>query len=251
MVFQLGTVDFAASRRLVGFDAQRIPQMPVGFADCKCATLAKKRTLAGRQALLERRTRGDRQRADWSTPIMCQPESGRAPGGMHGAMFLGFEDCDTGTTGDASAQARSGDPAADDDDVKISHFARWLRIGKPRRLVVAVMFNPTFTDLLLVALAAILVVAAAIDVRTFPISNRLNLTFPLGAPLYCMSIALAPWPGMAIQLAAGGIVFALLAGAFYAGMMSGGDVKLAAALGLWFSPGRTVKFLVLMSLAGG
>jgi len=113
------------------------------------------------------------------------------------------------------------------------------------------MFNVAFTDLLLIALALILVVAAVIDVRTFTISNRLNATVALGAPLYWMSIDLAPWPGMAIQLASGGIVFALLAGAFYAGMMGGGDVKLAAALALWFSPAGTVKFLVLMSLAGG
>jgi prepilin peptidase CpaA len=34
-------------------------------------------------------------------------------------------------------------------------------------------------------------------------------------------------------------------------MMGGGDVKLAAALALWFTPAGTVKFLVLMSLAGG
>jgi len=34
-------------------------------------------------------------------------------------------------------------------------------------------------------------------------------------------------------------------------MMGGGDVKLAAALSLWFSPASTVKFLVLMSIAGG
>ena len=34
-------------------------------------------------------------------------------------------------------------------------------------------------------------------------------------------------------------------------MMGGGDVKLAAALALWFSPSSTLKFLVLMSLAGG
>lgn len=113
------------------------------------------------------------------------------------------------------------------------------------------MFNGGFTDLLLMALAAILVVAAVIDVRTYTISNRLNLTVAAGAPLYWLSIALNPWPGMAIQLAAGGIVFALLAGAFYAGMMGGGDVKLAAALALWFSPAGTLKFLVFMSLAGG
>jgi prepilin peptidase CpaA len=113
------------------------------------------------------------------------------------------------------------------------------------------MFNGALTDLLLVALAAILVVAAIIDVRTFTISNRLNLAIALGAPLYWLSVALEPWPGMAVQLAVGGIVFLLFAGAFYAGMMGGGDVKLAAALALWFSPFATLKFLVLTSIAGG
>ena len=113
------------------------------------------------------------------------------------------------------------------------------------------MFNGGFTEVLLVALAAILVVAAVIDVRTFTISNRLNLTVALMAPLYWLSIALPLWPGVGIQLAAGAGVFVLLATAFYAGMMGGGDVKLAAALALWFSPGSTIKFLVLTSLAGG
>jgi prepilin peptidase CpaA len=113
------------------------------------------------------------------------------------------------------------------------------------------MFNGGLTDLLLLALAAILVVAAVIDVRTFTISNRLNAAVAAGAPLYWLSIALNPWPGMAIQLAAGAIVFVLLAIAFFAGMMGGGDVKLAAALALWFSPAGTIKFLVLMSVAGG
>ena len=59
------------------------------------------------------------------------------------------------------------------------------------------------------------------------------------------------WPDAAIQLGVAAAVFAVLAGAFYAGMMGGGDVKLAAALALWFSPGSTLKFLVLMSIAGG
>ena len=113
------------------------------------------------------------------------------------------------------------------------------------------MFNGVFTDLLLIALAAVLVIAAVIDVRTFTISNRLNLAVALSAPVYWLSIALTPWPGMAVQLAAGAVVFALLACAFFAGMMGGGDVKLAAALALWFPPLLTVKFLVLMSIAGG
>jgi prepilin peptidase CpaA len=113
------------------------------------------------------------------------------------------------------------------------------------------MLNGGFTELLLIALAAILIVAAVIDVRTFTISNRLNLVVAGLAPAYWASIALSPWPGLAVQLAAGATVFALLAGAFYAGMMGGGDVKLAAALALWFPPIGTLQFLILMSLAGG
>jgi len=113
------------------------------------------------------------------------------------------------------------------------------------------MFNGAFTDLLLILLAAILVVAAAIDIRTFTISNRLNLTVALLAPVYWVSIGLTPWPGIAIHLAAATIVFVVLAAAFYAGMMGGGDVKLAAALALWFPPIATIRFLVIMSIAGG
>ena len=56
------------------------------------------------------------------------------------------------------------------------------------------MFNGAFTQILLIGLAAILVVAAAIDVRTFTISNRLNLTVALLAPVYWLSIALPVWP---------------------------------------------------------
>ena len=117
------------------------------------------------------------------------------------------------------------------------------------------MINAGFTELLpemmLGLLAILLVVAAVIDVRTFRISNSLNLAVALLAPLYWLSIALPLWPNAAIQLGIGAGVFALLAGAFYAGMMGGGDVKLAAALALWFSPASTLKFLVLMSIAGG
>jgi prepilin peptidase CpaA len=97
----------------------------------------------------------------------------------------------------------------------------------------------------------LLVVAAVIDVRTFTISNRLNLGVALMAPLYWWSAHLPLWPDIGIQVAIAAGVFALLAVAFYAGMMGGGDVKLAAALALWFSPQSTLRFLVFMSIAGG
>jgi len=117
------------------------------------------------------------------------------------------------------------------------------------------MINAGFTDLLpqllLGALAALLVLAAVIDVRTFTISNRLNLVVALLAPLYWLAVGLPLWPDAAIQAGVAVGVFVLLAGAFYIGMMGGGDVKLAAALALWFSPLSTLHFLVVMSLAGG
>ena len=113
------------------------------------------------------------------------------------------------------------------------------------------MFNGAFTEILLGILAILLVVAAVIDTRTFTISNRLNAAVALLAPVYWLSIGLDPWPGMAIQVGVGAAVFALFALAFFVGMMGGGDVKLAAALALWFPPAATLKFLVLMSIAGG
>ena len=113
------------------------------------------------------------------------------------------------------------------------------------------MFDGALTEFLLLGLAAILVIAAVIDVRTFTISNRLYLTVALLAPLYWLAAAVPLWPDVGMQLAAGAGVFVLFAGAFYLGMMGGGDVKLAAALALWFSPQSTIKFLVLTSLAGG
>jgi prepilin peptidase CpaA len=113
------------------------------------------------------------------------------------------------------------------------------------------MTNGAFTEILLALLALLLVVAAVIDLRTFTISNRLNLTVALAAPLYWWSAHLPLWPDVGLQVAIAAGVFALLAAAFYAGMMGGGDVKLAAALALWFSPLSTVRFLIFMSIAGG
>ena len=113
------------------------------------------------------------------------------------------------------------------------------------------MFNFPFTEILLGILAAMLVVAAVIDTRTFTISNGLNAAIALLAPIYWLAAGLDPWPGMAIQLAVAAGVFALFAITFFVGMMGGGDVKLAAALALWFPPATTLKFLVLMSIAGG
>src|SRR5206468_10598152 len=139
---------------------------------------------------------------DVGAAVAFQVKSGRTAGRMIAAMVLGLKDQCPPLAGDLGSEARSSDPSADNDHIEIVHSVRRLRIGKPCRLGVAVMFNVGFTDLLLLALAAILIVAAVIDVRTFTISNRLNLTVAALAPFYWASIALAPWPGIAAHLAA-------------------------------------------------
>ena len=113
------------------------------------------------------------------------------------------------------------------------------------------MMNDGFTLVLLGLLAAILVWIAIVDVRTYTISDRLNIAIALMAPLYWWSAGVAFWPDAALRIATGLLVFILFAGAFYAGAMGGGDVKLAGALGLWFAPQVTLFLIVIMSIAGG
>ncbi|WP_265569087.1 A24 family peptidase [Sphingomicrobium lutaoense] len=107
------------------------------------------------------------------------------------------------------------------------------------------------TDFLTGALALILIWAAWRDTRTFTIENRLVVIVALMAPLFWWSVGLPVWPDAMMRIGIALLVFFVLFGAFAVGMMGGGDVKLAAALALWFSPVGNLRFLVIMSIAGG
>ena len=113
------------------------------------------------------------------------------------------------------------------------------------------MDKALFTDLLCATLALMLLWAAVVDIKTRTIANGLNLTIALMAPLFWWAMGVDPWPDAAIRVAVAIGVFLLLALAFQMGAMGGGDVKLAAALALWFAPADTLFLIVLMSLAGG
>jgi prepilin peptidase CpaA len=108
-----------------------------------------------------------------------------------------------------------------------------------------------FTDILCALLIVLLLWAAVIDIRTRTIANGLNLGIALLAPLFWWATGVDIWPDAAIRVGVAVIVFLLFALAFHLGAMGGGDVKLAAALALWFAPGDTLFLIVLMSLAGG
>lgn len=104
---------------------------------------------------------------------------------------------------------------------------------------------------LVILLGALLLAAGIQDARTREIANRICIAIALLAPLWWWANGIAPWPGMAIQLALAVAAFLLFAQAFRFGMMGGGDVKLIAALALWLPLDRFLSMLVVMSLAGG
>ncbi len=105
--------------------------------------------------------------------------------------------------------------------------------------------------ILLGLLVLILVSAGIEDARIREISNWKNAAIALLALPWWFAMGLDPWPDMAIQLGVAVAVFALFAAAFQFGMMGGGDVKMIAALALWFPFDQLVTLLIIMSLAGG
>ncbi|MCH2487303.1 MAG: prepilin peptidase [Erythrobacter sp.] len=103
---------------------------------------------------------------------------------------------------------------------------------------------------LLAGLAIALLIAIATDLKSRRIYNWLTLTVALAAPLYWWNSGLAPWPGVAIQLAAGAGVFAVCYLFFALGQMGGGDVKLLGALALWIPFDRLPALVVMMAIIG-
>lgn len=100
-------------------------------------------------------------------------------------------------------------------------------------------------------LAALLLSAGFEDVRTREIADWKNAAVALLAPAWWWANGLALWPDVAAQVGVALVVFGLFAAAFHFGMMGGGDVKLIAALALWFPVGALVQLLAAMSIAGG
>lgn len=113
------------------------------------------------------------------------------------------------------------------------------------------MTGDIFRLMLICALGALLIAAAITDLRSRIISNRLNLAIAALAPVWWLACGLELWPGMAAQLLVAAVVFVVFAALFAFGMMGGGDVKLLAALGLWFPWQATLSLIVLMAMVGG
>ncbi|MBI5130658.1 MAG: prepilin peptidase [Rhodopseudomonas palustris] len=97
---------------------------------------------------------------------------------------------------------------------------------------------------------ALMAFAAASDLFTMTISNRVSLLLIAGF------LVLAPLTGMGLteiglHLGAGLAVLAVTFGCFAMGWVGGGDAKVAAAAALWFGFAHLLDFLVYASLFGG
>jgi prepilin peptidase CpaA len=97
---------------------------------------------------------------------------------------------------------------------------------------------------------ALMAFAAASDLFTMTISNRVSLALAAGF------LALALVSGMGLydilsHLAAGATVLAVTFACFAMGWVGGGDAKVAAAAALWFGFGHLMDYLLYASLFGG
>jgi prepilin peptidase CpaA len=97
---------------------------------------------------------------------------------------------------------------------------------------------------------ALMAFAAASDLFTMTIPNRLTLVLTAGF------LAMALLSGMGAydilsHVGAGATVLVVAFGCFAMGWVGGGDAKVAAAAALWFGFGHLLDYLVYASLFGG
>ncbi|MBD0273554.1 MAG: prepilin peptidase [Acetobacteraceae bacterium] len=104
-------------------------------------------------------------------------------------------------------------------------------------------------ELILAAVACLLLAAAVEDVRTRRLPNRLTAAVAVLYPFHVLANPTAiAWP---IALALAAALFACGAVLFAWRLLGGGDVKLIAALGLWSGPEHLAAFAAITALSGG
>jgi prepilin peptidase CpaA len=97
---------------------------------------------------------------------------------------------------------------------------------------------------------ALVAFAAASDLLTMTISNRVSLLLIAG---FCVLAGASGMPllDIAMHAGAGLIVLALAFACFAFGWVGGGDAKIAACVGLWFGFPHLLNYFLYASLFGG
>ena len=97
---------------------------------------------------------------------------------------------------------------------------------------------------------ALMAFAAASDLFTMTISNRVSLALAAGFLVLAVASGMGPTE-ILLHAGAGAIVLALAFSCFAMGWVGGGDAKIAAAAGLWFGFAHLMNYLLYASLFGG
>ena len=106
------------------------------------------------------------------------------------------------------------------------------------------------TDALLLLFPALMAFAAASDLLTMTIPNRLTLALVAGFGVLALAVGL-PWQAVLLHVAAGALMLLVCFALFAFNWIGGGDAKLAAATALWLGFGALMEYLLLATVAGG
>ncbi|BAU91241.1 type IV prepilin peptidase, cpaA [Methylorubrum populi] len=104
--------------------------------------------------------------------------------------------------------------------------------------------------LLCVVFPFLMAYAAASDLLTMRISNRITGLVFVGFVLYVVASGMS-WDDLLWHLAAGALTLVITFAFFARGWIGGGDAKLAAATALWIGLAHLPEYLVLASILGG
>ena len=102
----------------------------------------------------------------------------------------------------------------------------------------------------LVVFASLMIWAAIGDVRTFTITNKLNLTIAALFLILALPMGLA-WSAIFDHLKVGLIASVIAIAMFYIGIYGGGDAKMTGAIALWLGAAPMIPFIFYTALAGG
>jgi prepilin peptidase CpaA len=112
------------------------------------------------------------------------------------------------------------------------------------------MTNEQIIYFTLIGLAIALLVSIYTDIRYRLIYNSVTLAIALGAPVYWFASGGFGLPEIGIHIFTASLTFAVFAAAFHFGAMGGGDVKLFAALALWFHWIDVIRLILYASIIG-
>jgi prepilin peptidase CpaA len=97
---------------------------------------------------------------------------------------------------------------------------------------------------------ALMAFAAASDLFTMTISNRVSVLLAAAFLVLAVATGMGPYD-IASHFGAGALVLAIAFFCFAMGWVGGGDAKVAAAAALWFGFGHLLNYLLYASLFGG